>query len=257
MSQQPNMSDLPEDLRRALSSLTTCEISDALIALELSKEVRLLEGIKMMVANGQGDQPGSGLDILGKAFTVKMVQVDEPVPDPPKGHHIDNAPRGSVMFIQGPPTDGPNALWGDLMSTAATARKLQGAIIDGRVRDIRGLREVGFPVFAKGTATFGQKGFARPEAQQVPIWFPQKYDPSPRVDFESPIGGIFGGQIHPGDLILADEDGILLFPRSWSEERLWEIARAGQEGKKTDERITEDLKAGRGVAESMARWRGK
>jgi hypothetical protein len=56
---------------------------------------------------------------------------------------------------------------------------------------------------------------------------------------------------------LADEDGALLFPRSWSEERLWEIARAGQEGKKTDERITEDLKAGRGVAESMARWRGK
>jgi hypothetical protein len=49
------------------------------------------------------------------------------------------------MFIQGPPTDGPNALWGDLMSTAATARGLQGAIVDGRVRDIRGLREVGFP----------------------------------------------------------------------------------------------------------------
>jgi hypothetical protein len=43
-----------------------------LVALELSKEVRLLEGIKMMVANGQGDQPGSGLDILGKAFTVKV-----------------------------------------------------------------------------------------------------------------------------------------------------------------------------------------
>lgn len=29
MSQQPNMSDLPEDLRRALSSLTTCEVSSA------------------------------------------------------------------------------------------------------------------------------------------------------------------------------------------------------------------------------------
>jgi hypothetical protein len=43
-----------------------------LVALELSKEVRVLEGIKMMVANGQRDQPGSGLDILGKAFTVTV-----------------------------------------------------------------------------------------------------------------------------------------------------------------------------------------
>lgn len=31
-----------------------------------------LEGLKMMVANGQSDQPGSGLDILGKAFTVEV-----------------------------------------------------------------------------------------------------------------------------------------------------------------------------------------
>jgi regulator of RNase E activity RraA len=77
-----------------------------------------------------------------------------------------------------------------------------------------------------------------------------------RTHYLFPIGDI-NEKINPGDLILADEDGVLLFPRSWSEERLWEIARAGQEGKETDERITEDLKAGRGVAESMARWRGK
>ena len=58
---------------------------------------------------------------------------------------IDNAPKGSVIFISGP-TDGPNALWGDLMSTAAAAQGLRGAVVDGRVRDIRGLREVGVPV---------------------------------------------------------------------------------------------------------------
>jgi hypothetical protein len=109
-------------------------------------------------------------------------------------------------------------------------------------------------VFAKGTATFGQKGFVRPEAQQVPIYLHDTFDLRTRGVF--PVGSL-NEEINPGDLILADEDGILLFPRSWSEERLWEIARAGQEGKKTDERITEDLKAGRGVAESMARWRGK
>jgi hypothetical protein len=36
-----------------------------------------------------------------------------------------------------------------------------------------------------------------------------------------------------------------------------EIAKAGKEGKEIDEKITKDLQAGRGVAESMARWRTK
>ena len=63
--------------------------------------------------------------------------------------------------------------------------------------------------------------------------------------------------IHPGDLILGDEDGVLVFPNSWSEETLRDIARAGNEGKQTDEKITKDLAEGSGVAESMARWRGK
>jgi hypothetical protein len=43
-----------------------------LTALNLSSEVVLLDGLKMMVANGQSDQPGSRLDILGRAFTVKV-----------------------------------------------------------------------------------------------------------------------------------------------------------------------------------------
>jgi regulator of RNase E activity RraA len=63
--------------------------------------------------------------------------------------------------------------------------------------------------------------------------------------------------IYPGDLILADTDGILVFPAAWSEERLLEIAKVGKEGKQMDEGITGDLQQGRGVAESMAKWRTK
>lgn len=63
--------------------------------------------------------------------------------------------------------------------------------------------------------------------------------------------------IYPGDLILADTDGILVFPAAWSEERLLEIAKVGKEGKETDEGITGDLQQGKGVAEAMAKWRNK
>jgi len=111
-----------------------------------------------------------GLIIGNSIFDIdlQMVHASEAVASPPKGHHvshlqrypavsslrlssvcclyeIDNAPKGSVIFISGP-HDGPNALWGDLMSTAAAAQGLKGAIVDGRIRDIRGLAQVGLPV---------------------------------------------------------------------------------------------------------------
>jgi regulator of RNase E activity RraA len=136
-----------------------------------------------MVPTELNTRDGAGLDILGRAYTVKvghlrlgcivrdssqLVHASETVSNPPKGHHasfiksfiivlynanitlpphsqLDNAPSNSVVFISGP-SDGPNALWGDLMSTAASAKGLKGAIVDGRVRDMRGLAEIGVPV---------------------------------------------------------------------------------------------------------------
>jgi len=110
-------------------------------------------------------------------------------------------------------------------------------------------------IFARGQTTFGQKTFIRPGAQQVPILFPFSAKEE-STDKTYPVRSL-PATIYPGDLILADTDGILVFPAAWSEERLLEIARVGKEGRATDEGITGDLQQGKGVAESMAKWRNK
>jgi 4-hydroxy-4-methyl-2-oxoglutarate aldolase len=85
--------------------------------------------------------------------------------------------------------------WGEIMATAAQVRGLAGLVIDGCVRDATLLREMPFPVFARGlcirgtTKDFGARGW---------INYPT----------------LFGATtVHPGDLIVGDEDGVVVVPR--------------------------------------------
>jgi 4-hydroxy-4-methyl-2-oxoglutarate aldolase len=86
-----------------------------------------------------------------------------------------------------------NAPWGELLSTAARARGARGAVIDGLVRDVKKIQELGFPVFAAGIKPVDSKGRGLV------------------IDYNVPVrcGGIL---IEPGDLIFADYDGIVAVP---------------------------------------------
>jgi len=55
----------------------------------------------------------------------------------------------------------------------------------------------------------------------------------------------------PGDILVADQDGVVVIPRG----KVGEVVELAEKGKGVDERIAKDLKAGRGVAESFAKWR--
>ena len=55
----------------------------------------------------------------------------------------------------------------------------------------------------------------------------------------------------PGDILVADLDGVIVIPRV----KVREVVELAEKGKEVDERIAKDLKAGRGVAESFAKWR--
>jgi 4-hydroxy-4-methyl-2-oxoglutarate aldolase len=84
--------------------------------------------------------------------------------------------------------------WGEIMSTAAKVRGLAGLVIDGCVRDVNLLTEIGFPVFARGLCIrgtgkdFGARG-----------WI----NATMRLD---------GEIVHPGDLIVGDADGVVCLP---------------------------------------------
>lgn len=84
--------------------------------------------------------------------------------------------------------------WGEVMSTAAKARKLAGLVIDGCARDGALLPEVGFPVFARGLSIRGTG-----KDRDAIGWI------------NAPI--LFGDLVvHPGDLVIGDGDGVVVVP---------------------------------------------
>lgn len=92
-----------------------------------------------------------------------------------------------------------NAPWGELLSTAARARGARGAVIDGLVRDVKKIEELGFPVFAAGIKPVDSKGRGLVMDYNVPV----------------ECGEVM---VHPGDLIFADSDGVVVIPEAVVEE---------------------------------------
>jgi 4-hydroxy-4-methyl-2-oxoglutarate aldolase len=86
----------------------------------------------------------------------------------------------------------PSAVWGKLVTTCARARGVAGAIIDGCARDTADIRAAHFPVW---TRFISPRGSTRqgPGCINVPVM----------------CGGV---RVNPGDLILADDDGIVVVP---------------------------------------------
>ncbi len=98
-----------------------------------------------------------------------------------------------------------SGIWGELLSTAARNRGCVGAIVDGAVRDVAAMRAMGFPVFARGVCPYDSK-----DRQSV-------------VDMDTPVT-LAGVVFKPGDLVFADEDGIVVVPPEVEEEavrRAW------------------------------------
>src|SRR5262249_5782279 len=99
-----------------------------------------------------------------------------------------------------------SGIWGELLTTAAMARGCVRAVIDAAIRDIRKIRELGFPLFARGTSIYDSK-----DRQRV-------------IDVDVPVE-IAGVRFSPGDLVVADEDGIVVVPRAIEErvvQRAWQ-----------------------------------
>ena len=86
-----------------------------------------------------------------------------------------------------------NAVLGDLVTTKARHRKIAGVVVDGYVRDIPGIVALDFPVYARGVTPIG----------------PLHRGPG-EVNFPVQCGGIV---VHPGDIIVGDENGVAVIPQ--------------------------------------------
>lgn len=123
------------------------------------------------------------------------------------------------------------SLWGELLSTAARARGARGVILDGPTRDIASIRAMGFPVFCRGTHPADSLGRVMIEAHNVPIV----------------CGGVL---VRPGDLLLADDDGVVVVPADVAEEAL----SLAEEKVRGENKVREALAGGMSVAEAFQKF---
>lgn len=105
---------------------------------------------------------------------------------------IEIAQPGDVIVISGFEAESLS-VWGGFMSAMAVNKGIAGVVTDGLVRDLKQTREVGFPVFARGVTPAAPTKAA-----------------TGQINTTISCGRVV---VEPGDLIVADEDGVVVVPR--------------------------------------------
>jgi len=141
--------------------------------------------------------------IIGRARTFRWMETDYVVEEDPYGLEIeamDSLQPGDVA-VHSTDHTGTNAPWGDLMSTVARRNGATGCICDSQIRDCQKIIQIGFPIFYQGIRPLDSMGRGRVMAYDVPVR----------------CGDVL---VHPGELVFADFDGVVVVPRSVEDEVL-------------------------------------
>ncbi|MBR8742096.1 RraA family protein [Nocardiopsis sp. MG754419] len=191
---------LPEDLHRRLTALPAPNVGDVLD--------------RLYVAEAAISSVWKGAKMVGPAFTVLTAGGDN------KAIHeaIDTAEPGDVLVIDGQAAT-HRALLGELMARRAQARGLAGFVVDGAIRDAADLENIGYPTWARAVTPAGPYRNG-PGFLQVPV----------------SVGRVV---VNPGDVIVADDDGVTVIPRH----RLEEIVASTEEKFAREEQARAEIAA--------------
>lgn len=140
-----------------------------------------------------------GAAAVGPAFTASGVAGDNLV----LHHALAEAPAGSVI-VAALTGDTPAGHWGELMCVAAGAAGIAGVVVSGTVRDLARIEARRFPVFHRGV---GPRPAAKKHAGALAC----------------PVT-VAGATVSPGDLVVADADGIAVVPHASVDDVLADVA---------------------------------
>lgn len=128
--------------------------------------------------------------------------------------------RDGDVVVAACTTDSDAGFFGDLLATSFRARGGTGLVIDGGVRDVADLEQLDFPVFAKAIHA---RGTVKETLGSVNI----------------PVT-CAGAVVHPGDVVVGDDDGVVVVPR----DKVAEVVEASREREEKEAGVRKRLAAG-------------
>lgn len=204
-------------LIQGFGEISTATISDALDKLRIMGGCK---GILPIVDNKK---------IVGPAFTIKYMPVG---PEPGTvGDYLEATKQGDIIVID----NGGRThctVWGDLLTFTAQKLGVGGTVIDGVCRDITRIREMDYPIFARGRFMVTGKGRVQLERVNTPVT----------------ISNVL---VCPGDIVVADDSGVVIVPLARAEEIL-QLARDIAEA---EELIKKAVENGMSLSEARKQFR--
>ena len=188
----------PFELQPGDERLTSAIVSDSLDA----------AGLRVQVLERRLAPVVAGSRAFGRAWTVRFEPSTIDTPDDPYGAAIDyiSAIRPGEVAVLGTGLSNESAFWGELFSAAAMGAGAVGVITDGNLRDTGRIAGLGFPAFSTSRRPIDYRARMRVVSTGEPVT-------------------LCGVEIVTGDLVLADDDGVVVIPQR-DEERVLGLARA-------------------------------